>query len=87
VEDRQALSANQLTCHEGLGLSQMLSQAAGAADETMPAAAGDQPWQAYCDADGSLLPEHTLPRSLVTPETRAPLTLVAGIFTEPGALP
>jgi hypothetical protein len=26
-------------------------------------AAGDQPWQAYCDAAGSLLPQHTLPRS------------------------
>ena len=56
------LTANQLTCDEGLGISQMLSQAAAAADEPMPAAAGDQPWQAYCDAAGSLLPENTLPR-------------------------
>ena len=40
----------------------MLSQAAAAADEPMPPAAGDQPWQAFCDAAGSLLPEHTLPR-------------------------
>jgi hypothetical protein len=28
----------------------------------MPAAAGDQRWQAYADAAGSLRPEHTLPR-------------------------
>jgi hypothetical protein len=28
----------------------------------MPAATGDQSWQTYCDAAGSLLPEHTLPR-------------------------
>jgi hypothetical protein len=56
------LTANQLPSHEGLGISQMLSQAAAAADEPMPAATGDQPWQAYCDTAGSLLPEHTLPR-------------------------
>jgi nucleoid-associated protein YgaU len=56
------LTANQLPIHEAVGLSQMLSQAAAAADEPMPAATGDQPWQAYCDAAGSLLPEHTLPR-------------------------
>ena len=56
------LTANQLSSREGLGLSQLLSQAAAAADEPMPAAGGDQPWQAYCDAAGSLLPEHTLPR-------------------------
>jgi hypothetical protein len=56
------LSANQLPYEEALGLSQMLSQAAPAADEPMPAAAGDQPWQAYCDAAGSLLAQHTLPR-------------------------
>jgi len=57
------LTANQLPSHEGLGIAQMLSQAELAADEPMPAAAGDQPWQAYCDAAGSLLPQHTLPRS------------------------
>jgi len=57
------LSANQLPYEEALGLSQMLSQAAAAADEPMPAAAGDQPWQAYCDAAGSLLAQHTLPRA------------------------
>ena len=57
------LTANQLTLDEGLGISQLLGQAAGAADEPMPAAAGDQPWQAYCDAAGSLLPENTLLRS------------------------
>jgi nucleoid-associated protein YgaU len=57
------LIANQLPAHEGLGLSQLLGQAATAADEPMPAAGGDQPWQAYCDAAGSLRPEHTLPRS------------------------
>ena len=57
------LTANQLSSDEAAGLSQMLSQAAEAADEPMPAAAGDQPWQAYCDAAGSLLAEHTLPRS------------------------
>jgi nucleoid-associated protein YgaU len=56
------LTANQLPIHEGVGLSQMLSQAAAAADEPMPAATGGQPWQAYCDAAGALLPEHTLPR-------------------------
>jgi hypothetical protein len=56
------LTTNQLPIHEAVGLSQMLSQAAAAADEPMPAATGDQPWQAYCDAAGSLLPEHTLPR-------------------------
>jgi nucleoid-associated protein YgaU len=56
------LIANQLTCDEGLGISQMLSQAAVAAEEPMPAAGGAEPWQAYCDAAGSLLPEHTLPR-------------------------
>jgi nucleoid-associated protein YgaU len=56
------LTANQLPSHEALGLSQMLSQAAAAADEPMSAATGDQPWQAYCDDAGSLLPEHTLPR-------------------------
>jgi hypothetical protein len=58
------LTASQLTPDEGLGISQMLSQAATAGDEPMPVAAGDQPWQAYCDAAGSLLPEHTLPRSV-----------------------
>jgi len=57
------LTANQMTSEEAAGLSQMLSQAAEAADEPMPAATGDQPWQAYCDAAGSLLAEHTLPRS------------------------
>jgi len=57
------LTANQLPAHEGLGIAQMLSQAELAADEPMPASAGDQPWQAYCDAAGSLLPQHTLPRS------------------------
>ena len=57
------LRANQLTPDEGLGISQMLAHAAAAADEPMPVAAGDHPWQAYCDAAGSLLPEHTLPRS------------------------
>ena len=57
------LSANQLPYEEALGLSQMLGQAAAAADEPMPAAAGDQPWQAYCDAAGSLLAQHTLPRA------------------------
>jgi hypothetical protein len=56
------LTANQLPTHEAAGLSQLLSQAAAAADEPLPAATGDQPWQAYCDAAGSLLPEHTLPR-------------------------
>jgi len=57
------LTANQLPSHEGLGIAQMLSQAELAADEPMPAAEGDQPWQGYCDAAGSLLPQHTLPRS------------------------
>jgi hypothetical protein len=57
------LIANQLPSHEGLGISQMLSQAELAADEPMPPAAGDQPWQAYCDAAGSLLRQHTLPRA------------------------
>ena len=57
------LIANQLPSHEGLGIAQMLSQAELAADEPMPAAEGDQPWQAYCDAAGSLLPQYTLPRS------------------------
>ena len=56
------LTANQLPVHEGLGISQMLSQAAVAADEPMPPAAGNQPWQAYCDTAGSLLPQYTLPR-------------------------
>src|ERR1019366_418849 len=56
------LTANQLPIHEAVGLSQMLSQAAAAADEPMPAATGGQPWQAYCDDAVSLLPEHTLPR-------------------------
>jgi nucleoid-associated protein YgaU len=56
------LTANQLPSHEALGLSKMLSQAAAAADEPMPAATGDQQWQTYCDDAGSLLPEHTLPR-------------------------
>jgi nucleoid-associated protein YgaU len=57
------LTANQLPVHEGLGISQMLSQAALAVDEPMPPAAGNQPWQGYCDAAGSLLRQHTLPRS------------------------
>jgi hypothetical protein len=57
------LTANQLPSHEAAGLSQMLSQAAAAADEPMPAAAGHQQWQAYSDAAGSLLPQHTLPRA------------------------
>jgi nucleoid-associated protein YgaU len=57
------LAANQLPASEALGISQMLSQAAEAADEPMPAATGDQPWQTYSDAAGSLLPEHTLPRT------------------------
>jgi nucleoid-associated protein YgaU len=56
------LTANQLPTHEAFGLSQMLSQAATAADEPMPAATGVQPWQAYCDAGGSLLEQHTTPR-------------------------
>jgi nucleoid-associated protein YgaU len=56
------LLANQLPAHEATGISQMLSQAAVAADEPMPAAAGNQPWQGFCDAAGSLLPAHTLPR-------------------------
>jgi len=57
------LTANQLPVHEGLGISQMLSQASVAADEPMPPAVGNQPWRAYCDAAGSLLAQHTLPRS------------------------
>jgi hypothetical protein len=57
------LTANQLTCDEGIGISQMLGQAAEAADEPMPPAGGDQPWQAYCDAAGTLLPKQTLPRT------------------------
>jgi len=57
------LTANQLPSHEGLGIAQMLSQAELAADEPMPASAGDQPWEAYCDAAGSLLPQHTLARA------------------------
>jgi LysM repeat protein len=60
------LTANQLPVHEGLGISQILSQAEVAADEPMPPAAGNQPWQAYCDTAGSLLAQYTLPRS--TPE-------------------
>ena len=56
------LVANQLPLREAAGLAQMLAQAAVAADEPMPAAAGDQRWQGFCDAAGSLLPEHTLPR-------------------------
>ncbi len=59
------LTGNQLPSHEALGLSQMLSQADMAADEPMPAAGGDQPWQAYCDAAGSLLAEYTLPRPVL----------------------
>jgi LysM domain len=56
------LVANQLPSGEAAGLSQMLAQAAVGPDEPMPAAAGDQPWQGFCDAAGSLLPEHTVPR-------------------------
>ena len=67
------LIANQLPSHEAAGLSQMLSQAAAGADEPMPAATGDQPWQAYCDAAGSLLEQHTLPRS--APGGWPPLTV------------
>jgi nucleoid-associated protein YgaU len=56
------LIANQLPSREAAGLSQMLAQAGAAADEPMPPAAGDQPWQGFCDAAGALLPEHTAPR-------------------------
>jgi len=56
------LSANQLSSHEAHGIATMISQAAAAADQPMPVAAGDQPWAGYSDAAGALLPENTLPR-------------------------
>ncbi len=56
------LTAHQLPADEGAGISEMIAAASVAGDEPMPVAAGSQPWQGFCDAAGSLLPELTLPR-------------------------
>jgi LysM repeat protein len=56
------LTAHQLPSDEAADLAALLAMAAEAQDSPMPAADGDQPWDAFVDIAGALLPELTMPR-------------------------
>ncbi len=53
------LVAQQLPAEEAAPLAQLLALAASTDDEPMPAAHGDQPWDAFADAAGALRSELT----------------------------
>ena len=56
------LTAHQLPSDEAADLTALLAMAAEAQDSPMPAADGDQPWDAFADIAGALLAELTMPR-------------------------
>ncbi len=67
------LIAEQLPLSEAAQLAQLLAHAATGPDQPMPAADGDQPWDAVADAAGGLRPE-------VTTAATAPALRVAGTW-------
>ena len=55
------LQARQLTAQEAADIAALLAFEREAGDAAIPAAAGDQPWEAYTDASGALLADVTAP--------------------------
>lgn len=56
------LQAQQLTGQEAADIAALLAFERDAGDTAIPAAAGEQPWEAYTDSAGALLADVTLPR-------------------------
>jgi hypothetical protein len=80
--------AQQLPAGEAADLAALLALAADGNDRPVPAARGEQPWDAYADAAGSPRPDLTVPRSsCVQPrvDTIVDLTATTPVVTSPAA--